>query len=136
MALLMGRFMHYFPAYQLIDVFKMPASQFFLLNRKIRQLVAEEEARALSVAHHSKPGERMRELFKEMATSPVHHAGPSSEIIIAKDAETGLGFVRRAQPGDIEAMRARQRASTQEIEQDREAWLEKTKAKLALERSV
>jgi len=105
---------------------RMPASAFFALNAKITRLQAEEEAIAISVTHNGKPEDRMKELVERIRG--IKHAAPSSAMVyqaVAGEAEF------ESTPGEIAALRERQRQSAEKIKQERQAWLEQVKAQRA-----
>lgn len=60
---MIGRFLRWYPGYTAEQVLRMPASQFFALNRAIKELRAEEEVRLLRLlATAANPGERGAQL--------------------------------------------------------------------------
>lgn len=109
----------------------MRAAQFFAINRQIAILSREEEARALLVTHHSKPGDRVRELIHEMnAERKVKIVTESSLTLI------GQGQAKPIATSDVVAIRERQKAAADEIKKDRAAWMERVRQQIAEQRST
>ena len=129
--MLFARFMRFYPAYTFLDCLAMRARQFFALNKQISVLMKEEEIRALTVHHHGKPGDRVRELISSLRSKGIGRAAGerSSAALIAQ------GDVRTAAASDIDALRERQKETARRIKEDRAAWLAETRQKIANDKS-
>lgn len=116
MALMVARFCRFYPAYSCEGVLAMRASHFFALAAAMPRIDAEEEAKALTVAHSSKPQDRLKELVSRIRDKD---AGTSStkELVLKGEASY------EAEKGEIAAIRERQRRNAELMKQDREAWL-------------
>lgn len=122
MALMVARFMRFFPGYTDSDVMRMMAKRFFVLNKQISRLQAEEEATGLSVTHNGDPGKRMKELVDRI--KGVETAMPSKAFVMQGDATF------EEKPGEIAALRERQKAADAEMKQKKkEQWLAEQQAK-------
>jgi hypothetical protein len=126
MALMIARFLRFYPGYDDTSVMRMSARRFFVLNAKINRLLFEEEAVALSIAHNSKPGDRLKELLERM--KQVERGAPSAAIVLKATAGEAS---YEEEPGAIAALRERQKAVTEDMKKDREAWLAAQKVKMA-----
>ena len=124
MALMIARFLHFYPGYTDVSTMQMSARRFFVLNAKINRILAEEEATALAVTHNGKPGERLKELVERIKGI---ERGASSAVVVLK-AVAGEAEYEHVS-GEIAAERERQKAAAEEMKRNREAWLEAQKAK-------
>ncbi len=120
---MIARFCRFFPAYTAEAVLAMEARRFFALNRCIPRLDAEEEARAITVQHNSKPADRLKELIDRI--KGIEHSQPSIALVLKGEA----GY--EDTEGEIKAIRERQRAASDEMKRDPKAWLEQQKQKIA-----
>jgi hypothetical protein len=94
----------------------MPARRFFTLNTSIARLDAEEEARAITVTHHSKPGDRLKELMERI--KGIEGSQPSTALVLKGEAAW------EDDQGEIAAERERQKASAKAMMENKEQWLE------------
>lgn len=123
--------MRFFPAYTFRDVLAMRARHFFALNKQIGIILKEEEARALSITHSGKPGERIKELISEINAERGIRDGRMSAIALIQRGEA------KGVPSEvIRAQRERQKQSADAIKQDRQAWLSDIKKKLQEKNSL
>lgn len=127
MALLFARYMRTFPAYTDAMIMEMPAARFFAINAQIGRIQAEEEITAISVAHGSKPGDRIQELVDIVRGKKT--SKKSSKMLVYDRVANEVGF--ESQPGEIAALRERQKAAAEQIKKDRKAWLEQLKQQQA-----
>lgn len=99
-----------------------PWTRLLALYQQIPALQAEDDLRALMVAGHgANPGDKGRN-FKEFAgqlekTAGLRAAGQELSTLRAGT----LPMVTVAKPGEIEALRERQRASVERMERERAA---------------
>jgi hypothetical protein len=94
----------------------MPARRFFALNESIGRLDAEEESKAISVAHNSKPGDRLKELLSRI--KGIEGSQPSTALVLKGEAKY------EGASGEIQAERERQIAAAKAMKENREQWLE------------
>lgn len=118
MALMIGRYIRFYGE-SALAVMQMPIRRFLALHRAIPILEAEEEARALSVAHHGKPDERLRELLRIIKGSQGVKVEATNSIQII---QSGVGEFEDV-AGNITAERERQKAAADKLKAEREAWL-------------
>ena len=124
MALMVARFLRFYHGYDDETVIRMSARRFFVLNAKISRLSAEEEATALAVTHNSKPGDRLKELIARMQI--VERSAPAAVAVMK--AVTGEARYE-SQPGEIAALRERQKVAAVELKRKHQEWLAEQKAK-------
>lgn len=94
----------------------MPARRFFTMNTSIGRLDAEEEAKALSVTHHSKPGDRLKELMTRI--KGIEATQPTTALVLKGEAKW------EEENGEIAAERERQMAAAKAMKENKELWLE------------
>ena len=121
MALMVARFLRFYPGYTDSSVMDMQARRFFVLNRQIPRLQAEEEAASLSVAHNGKPAERLKELIQRI--KGVEQVAPVAAMVLQGEA------TYESQPGEIAALRERQKAAAEAMKRNKEQWLAEQQAK-------
>lgn len=126
MALLFARYMRNFPAYTDAMIMQMSAARFFAINAQIVRIQAEDEITAISVAHGSKPGDRMQELIDVVKGKK---SKKSSKAFVYDRVADEVGF--ESQPGEIAALRERQKKAAELIKKDRQQWLENLKQQQA-----
>lgn len=97
------------------EVLDMPISRFLVLYRQIPILEAEEELRALAVAHTSDPRRRAETLQRQLRGTTV------GERATMQAVETVPGIQYEREAGSIAAEHERQRAAAAAIER---AWRE------------
>jgi hypothetical protein len=127
--------MRFYQAYTFDQILEMRSRQFFALNKQITGLVKEEEARQLSITHNSKPGDRIKEIVSDLNYRRRIKTVAESAQAILQQGEAG-GFASRVAAAEIDAVRERQKAAAKEMEQDRDAWLNKLKSQLAAEQAT
>lgn len=121
MALMVARFLRFYPGYTDESVMRMSARRFFVLNRQILRLQAEEEATSLAVTHNGKPAERMRELIERI--KGIEKVAPAAALVVKGEA------TYESQPGEIAALRERQKAAAEAMKRNKEQWLAEQQAK-------
>lgn len=114
--------MHFYPGYTVEAALRMPWARFLALLNQIPALQAEDDLRALMVAGHgANPGERGKQL-QTFARELEKQAGvrrPEQELSSLRAGS--LPMVTAVDGSEIEALRARQRAATERMEQERVA---------------
>lgn len=123
--------MRFFTGYTFQSILEMRASQFFALNKQIDGLTKEEEARALTIHHASKPDVRLREILADLnASRRIKHVADSSLALITR------GEAQAVASAELDAERERQRLNWELMKRDRAAWMEQMKAEVAKRNAI
>lgn len=104
----------------------MPVRRFTALYGAMEQIALEEEAQAISVHHNSKPGDRMKEILSKLRGKNVDVGDMPVQAMVLLGTP-GISVER--EPGYIEQLRARQKASAERLKAEWEA--ERAAARLA-----
>jgi hypothetical protein len=115
------------------DVMDMPAQHFFLLNRKIVILHREKEIRELSIIHNGKPGDRVKELVRELRSTGKTKVVTHTAFELLRHES---GVATPIASAELDAIRERQRAAYEEQQKDPAAWKAKIIAQLAAEQQA
>lgn len=94
------------------EVMSMPVRRFTSLYRAMEQIALEEEAQALSIHHNGKPGDRMKEILSKLRGKDVDVGDMPVQAMVLMNTP-GISVER--EPGYIEQLRARQKASAERL---------------------
>jgi len=116
---MVGRFIHYYPGYTFESALKIPWRRFVVGLRKVAQLEAEEDLRALTIAtiaaNPGKKGEHHRALVKRLQLQAGQSALSSGKEVHVGD----MPNIIAAKPGSLKAEYARIKAEADEMERKR-----------------
>ena len=100
------------------EVLSMPVRRFTSLYGAMEQIALEEEAQALSIHHSGKPAERMKDILSKLRGKNVDVGDMPVQAMVALNTP-GISVER--EPGYIEQLRARQKASAERLKAEYEA---------------
>lgn len=124
MAVMLARYLHFYPGYTAESALQMPWRRFLALYGAIKAVQADDDLRALEsravAAHPGEKGGQYRALVARLHDAMGRGAGSG------KDAPSTLApgvtplAVFEAEEGSIEAERARQKAAAERLQAERE----------------
>jgi len=119
---MVGRFVHYYAGYTIESALKMPWRRFIVMLRKIAELQAEDDLRALEIAvmtaNPGKRGEHLRSFIRRLQKQIGSSADTGGKPVVAGEIPS---IFHEAQPGSISAEYERVKAEAEELERKRAA---------------
>lgn len=121
MAVMLARFLHFYPGYTAETVLQMPWRRFQALLGAIPAVQADEDLRALEsravAAHPGERGEQFKALAKRLREA-MGLGGGKAEVTTITPGVTPLAMFE-AEPGSIEAERQRQKEAHERLMAER-----------------
>lgn len=119
MAVMLARYLHFYPGYTAESVLRMPWRRFLALYGAIKTVQADDDLRALEsravAAHPGEKGGQYRALVERL--SGAAGRGKDAPSTLAPGVTPLAVF--EAEPGSIEAERERQKAAAERLEAER-----------------